>query len=102
MATENPESTGTEAKAGAPDSKNTLMAYGSIIIGIIGLCVYFKPVAEIFFGVTGMILSIAAKDKNATWFTDAVRSTGNYVAWLNIIWVCIEISLKFVGINLFN
>lgn len=102
MATENSESTGIEAKAGAHDSKKTLMAYGSIIIGIIGLCLFFQPVPELICGVAGMILSIMAKDKNASWFTDAVRNYGNYAAWINIIWVCIEIGLKFAGIDLFN
>ncbi len=78
------------------DRGKTLMAYGSIIIGIIGLGLFFAPIPEIICGVGGLILSIIAKDKNASWFTDAVRRYGNYAAWLNIIWVCIELGLKFV------
>lgn len=84
-----------------PNSLKTLCAYGSLIIGIIGLGVFFSPFLEIICGVAGLILSIMGKDKNARWFTDGVRRYGNYAAWINIIWVCIEIGLKFAGIDLF-
>lgn len=80
----------------------TLFSYGSIIIGIIGLGLFFSPVLEILCGVGGLFLSILGKDKNASWFTEAVRKYGNYAAWLNIIWVCIEFGLKFAGIDLFG
>ncbi len=85
-----------------PNGTKTLLAYASITVGIIGLCLFFTPVLEIICGVGGLILSIIAKDKNASWFTDAVRKYGNYAAWLNILWVCIEFGLKFAGINLFE
>lgn len=80
----------------------TVFSYGSIIIGIVGLGLFFKPVAEIICGVVGLVLSIVGKDKNAIWFTDAVRRYGNYAAWVNIIWVCIEIGLKLAGVDLFD
>lgn len=80
----------------------TLFSYGSIIIGIAGLGVFFNPVLEILCGITGLFLSIIGKDKNAKWFTDGVRRYGNYAAWINIIWVCIEIGLKFAGVDLFD
>ena len=83
-------------------SLKTLFSYGSLIIGIIGLGLFFSPVSEIICGVGGLVLSMLGKDKNARWFTDAVRKYGNYAAWLNIIWVCIEFGLKFAGIDLFN
>lgn len=102
MATYNIEPTETGTLSSVPESKKTILAYGSIIIGIIGLCLFFQPVPEIICGVAGMVLSIMAKDRNATWFTDAVRNNGNHVAWINIIWVCLEFGLKFAGIDLFN
>ncbi|MDE5785404.1 MAG: hypothetical protein K2H98_02635 [Duncaniella sp.] len=92
----------TKDKNTNPDSTKTIMAYGSIAIGIIGICIFFSPILEIICGVSGLILSIAAKDKNATWFTDAVRRYGSYAAWINIIWVCIELALKLCGIGIFN
>lgn len=80
----------------------TLFSYGSIIIGIVGLGLFFAPVPEICCGVGGLLLSILGKDNNASWFTAAVRKYGNYAAWLNIVWVCIEIGLKLAGIDLFG
>lgn len=99
----NISNTGNELEeSNKTSSLKTLFSYGSIIIGIIGLGLFFSPVSEIICGVGGLILSIMGKDKNATWFTDAVRKYGNYAAWLNIIWVCLEFGLKFAGIDLFG
>lgn len=81
-------------------SVKTIFSYASLIIGIIGLGLFFSPVLEIICGVGGLLFSIIGKDKNARWFTDSVRKYGNYAAWVNIIWVGIEFGLKFAGIDL--
>lgn len=83
-------------------SQKVFLSYASIIVGIIGLCLFFRPIPEIICGVGGLILSYVAKDKNASWLTDAVRRYGNYAAWVNIIWVCIEFGLKFAGFDVFG
>lgn len=73
----------------------------SLVVGVIGLGVFFEPVLEIICGVGGLVLSILGKDKNAGMVMDGIRSWGRNVAWLNIIWVCLEFGLKFAGIELF-
>lgn len=77
------------------------LAIVSLIIGIVGLGVFFNPLIEIFCGVTGLVLSMIAKDPSSSKTTKIIRSWGNSLAWINIIWVCVEIGLKFAGINLF-
>ena len=74
----------------------------SVIIGIIGLFFFFKPVPEIACGVVGLITAILAKDKEAGMVIDAIRSCGLYLAWINIIWVCLEFALSSIGSNFVN
>lgn len=78
-----------------------MLAIASLVVGIIGLGVFFQPVLEIICGIGGLILAICAKDKNAGTIIKAIRSVGFSVAWLNIIWVCLELGLKYAGIELF-
>lgn len=77
------------------------LSIASLAVGIIGLGVFFKPVLEIICGIGGLMLAIIAKDKKAGMIIDGIRHWGKCIAWLNIIWVCIEFGLKFAGINLF-
>ena len=77
------------------------LSIASLAIGIIGLGVFFKPVLVVICGIGGFILAIMAKDENAGMIIDGIRHWGKYIAWLNIIWVCIEFGLKFAGITLF-
>lgn len=74
----------------------------SLIIGVIGVGVFFNPVVEIICGVGGLIISIIAKDPKSSRVIRIVRYFGNSLAWLNIFWVCLEFGLKFAGINLFE
>ena len=37
----------------------------SLIVGVLGLGVFFKPVLEIICGIGGLVLSILGKDENA-------------------------------------
>ena len=78
-----------------------VFSIASLVVGVIGLGVFFEPVLEIICGVGGLVLSILGKDKNAGMVMDGIRSWGRNVAWLNIIWVCLEFGLKFAGIELF-
>lgn len=78
-----------------------IFAIASLVIGVIGLGVFYKPVVEIICGGGGLILAIAAKDKDAGSVMDGIRHCGLYIAWLNIIWVCTEFVLKIAGIELF-
>lgn len=78
-----------------------ILSIASLVVGIIGLGVFFKPVFELICGVGGLMLANFAKDKNASMVIDGIRSWGRNFAWINIIWVCLEIVLKFSGINLF-
>ena len=78
-----------------------VFSIASLVVGVIGLGVFFEPVLEIICGVGGLVLSILGKDKNAGMVMDGSRSWGRNVAWLNIIWVCLEFGLKFAGIELF-
>ncbi|MBR0024756.1 MAG: hypothetical protein IJP59_09130 [Muribaculaceae bacterium] len=79
-----------------------ILAIASLVAGVIGVGVFFNPIIEIACGVGGLILSLLAKDANANSFFRHVRSWGNFLAWLNIIWVCVEFALQFLGINLFG
>ena len=78
-----------------------VFSIASLVVGVIGLGVFFEPVLEIICGVGGLVLSILGKDKNAGMVMDGIRSWGRNIAWLNIIWVCLEFGLKFAGIELF-
>ena len=78
-----------------------VFSIASLVVGVIGLGVFFEPVLEIICGVGGLVLSILGKDKNAGMVMDGIRSWGRNVAWVNIIWVCLEFGLKFAGIELF-
>ena len=78
-----------------------VFSIASLVVGVIGLGVFFEPVLEIICGVGGLVLSILGKDKNAGMVMDGIRSWGRNVAWLNIIWVFLEFGLKFAGIELF-
>jgi hypothetical protein len=78
-----------------------ILSIASLIVGIIGLGVSFKPVIEIICGIGGLILAIIAKDKNAGMIIDGIRSWGRNLAWINIIWVCLEFGLGLVGIKIF-
>ena len=78
-----------------------VFSIASLVVGVIGLGVFFEPVLEIICGVGGLVLSILGKDKNAGMVMDGIRSWGRNVAWLNISWVCLEFGLNFAGIELF-
>lgn len=78
-----------------------ILSIVSLAIGIIGLGVFFKPVLEIVCGIGGLILAKMAKDEKAGMIIDGIRHWGERIAWLNIIWVCLEFGLKFAGIDLF-
>ena len=78
-----------------------IFAISSLVIGIIGLGVFLKPVIELLCGFGGLILSILAKGDKSSKIINGIRSWGNYLAWINIIWVCIELGLKVFGIELF-
>ena len=78
-----------------------VFSIASLVVGVIGLGVFFEPVLEIICGVGGLVLSILGKDKNAGMVMDGIRSWGRNIAWLNIIWVGLEFGLKFAGIELF-
>ncbi len=73
----------------------------SLVVGIIGLGVFFKPVIEIICGVGGLILAIAGKDESLGRVMEGIRYWGRNIAWINIIWVCLEFGLKMFGIELF-
>ena len=73
----------------------------SLCVGIIGLGLFFKPVLEIICGVSGLVFAILGKDKDAGVFMDGIRYWGRNIAWINIIWVCLEFALQYFGINLF-
>lgn len=79
----------------------TILSIASLIVGIIGIGVFSNPPLEITLGFGGLILSLLAKSDKLGKFVSGIRSWGNYLAWLNIIWVCIEYGLKFAGISLF-
>lgn len=78
-----------------------ILSITSLAIGIIGLGVFFMPVLEIICGIGGLILAIIAKDENAGIIIDGIRHWGRNIAWLNIIWVCLELGLKLAGIGIF-
>lgn len=80
----------------------TVFSISSLVIGLIGLGVFFNPVYEIVCGVGGLILSLLAKSKETGKTIRFIRSWGNYLAWINIIWVIIEFGLKYAGIDLFQ
>jgi hypothetical protein len=79
-----------------------VFSIASLVVGVIGLGLYFKPIPEIICGIGGLILSILGKDKNADRAMNVIRSWGRNVAWVNIIWVCLEFGLKIAGIELFK
>ena len=78
-----------------------VFSIASLVVGVIGLGVFFKPVLEIICGIGGLVLSILGKDENAGMVMDGIRSWGRNIAWLNIICACLEFGLKFAGIELF-
>jgi len=80
---------------------NKVLSIASLVVGMIGLGVFFKPVIEIICGVVGLVLAIFAKDPEAGHVIDGIRHWGLNFAWVNIIWVCIEFGLKLTGIDLF-
>ena len=58
-----------------------VFSIASLVVGVIGLGVFFEPVLEIICGVGGLVLSILGKDKNAGMVMDGIRSwgrNGNY------------------------
>lgn len=73
----------------------------SLVVGVIGLGVFFNPVIEIICGVGGLILAIVGKDENLGRVMEGIRYWGRNIAWINIIWVCLEFGLKMFGIELF-
>ena len=77
------------------------LAIASLVVGGIGLGVYFQPVYEIICGGAGLILALCAKNEKAGTVMKAVRSVGLSLAWINIIWVCLEFGLKKAGVDLF-
>ncbi len=78
-----------------------IFSIASLVVGIIGLGLFFKPVLEICCGIGGLILAILGRDKDAGTIMSAICDWGRNVAWLNIIWACIEFGLHFIGIDLF-
>ena len=77
------------------------LSIASLVIGIAGLSVFLEPVVEIICGVVGLCLALFAKDPNAGHIIDGIRYWGRNIAWINIAWVCLEVALKFVGIDIF-
>lgn len=77
-----------------------VFSFASLVVGVIGLGVFFKPVLKIICGIGGLVVSILGKDENTGMVIDGIRSWGRNVACLNIIWVCLEFGLKFAGIEL--
>ena len=77
-----------------------VFSIASLVVGVIGLGMFFKPVLKIIRGIGGLVVSILGKDENTGMVIDGIRSWGRNVAWLNIIWVCLEFGLKFAGIEL--
>ena len=57
-----------------------VFSIASLVVGVIGLGLFFKPVLEIICGVGGLVLSILGKDKNAGMVMDGIRSWGRNVA----------------------
>ena len=41
-----------------------VFSIASLVVGVIGLGVFFKPVLEIICGIGGLVLSILGKDEN--------------------------------------
>lgn len=78
-----------------------ILSIASLVVGIIGISVFLNPVLEIICGGGGLLLTIFAKDKNASMVISGIRSWGQYLAWLNIFWVCLEFGLKLMGIGIF-
>lgn len=73
-----------------------ILAIASLVVGVIGLGVFFNPIAEIACGGGGLILALIAKDKDASSFFRGARKWGISLAWINIVWVCLETGLKFI------
>lgn len=73
----------------------------SLVLGVVGLGVFFNPILEIICGIGGLIFAILAKNKDAGMVMNGIRYWGRNIAWLNIFWVCVEVVLMFVGISLF-
>lgn len=78
----------------------TVLSIASLVIGVVGLGVFARPVIEIICGVGGLTLAYFAKDPEAGAVIRGVRSWGNSLAWVNILWVCLEFALKIAGIDL--
>lgn len=74
----------------------------SLGVGIFGLTVFYKPPIEIGCGGGGLLLALLAKNKRTGKVISWIRSWGFYLAWINIIWVCVEFGLKAAGIDVFG
>lgn len=77
-----------------------ILAIASLVIGLVGIGVFFNPLIEIICGGGGLILALIAKNNNAGKIMRGIRSWGLSLAWINILWVCLEYGLKFAGIDL--
>lgn len=78
-----------------------IFSFASLAVGILGLGMFLRPVIEIICGVGGLLLSILGKESDAGMFVRAVRRLGRDIAWINIIWVCLEFGLKLAGFDIF-
>lgn len=62
----------------------------SLALGVCGLSLFFKPALELSCGIGGLIFAVLARDKNAGMILDSIRHCGLCLAWINIIWFCVE------------
>lgn len=74
----------------------------SLCVGIIGLGLFLKPVLEIICGISGLVFAFLGKDKEAGVIMEGICYWGRNIAWINIIWVCLEFGLKYFGVDLFQ
>lgn len=81
--------------------KTNILSIASLVIGIIGLTVFFQPALEIICGIGGLVLAIMGKTPDESKLIYGIRSCGHSFAIINIGWVCLEFALKFLGFNLF-
>ena len=56
-----------------------VFSIASLVVGVIGLGVFFKPVLKIICGIGGLVVSILGKDENTGMVIDGIRSWGRNV-----------------------
>lgn len=78
-----------------------IFAIASLVVGFIGLCLFFNPIFGMVCGVVGLMFFLMVKDKYIGKVVGGIRTWGCYIAWFNIVWACVVFVLKLSGINLF-